>query len=351
MSTNEEKIREESNLAVRIRNKGLKLGFDSCGIIKLDAIHDYADRLEERLKLFPESGPFYKNFFRYACPQETYDWARSIIVCAFRYGKYRIPEGMGGLISKFYLYDYHLQKYSKDFAAAALFESYLKESGIKTVRNEYGGITAARWAAFKAGLGMIRKNNFFYTRHGSWVMFETWLTDQEMEYHETEVLPPCPDNCTKCIDACPTGALAIPYGTNAAACITYLTCWVKDAAPEHLRDKMGTWLYGCDVCQDVCPMNKGKWDEEEDYPHLDELVNYIGIEKLFEMDEEAFLKYIQPKFWYINQDRVWLWKCNAIRAMANSYEARYGDYIEKACHDNNKNVREMAVWARKKLGL
>lgn len=361
MSANEEKTREElggikqiinpENLAVTIRNKALELGFDSCGIIKVDAVRDYADRLEERMKLCPESRPFYENLFKYAYPRQTYDWARSIIVCAFRYGKYRIPEGVSGLIGKFYLYDYHLQKYSKEFSNAALFESYLQEAGLKTVRNEIAGIAAARWAAFKAGLGAIRKNNFFYTRHGSWIMFETWLTDQEMECSETEVLPPCPDNCTKCIDACPTGALAGPYETNAVECMTFLTCWVKDSAPEHLRDKMGTWLYGCDACQDACPMNKGKWDEEEDYPNLDELVNYIGIEKMFQMDEETFSKHIQPKFWYINQDRVWLWKCNTIRAMANSYEAKYGDYIRQACHDSNENVREMAVWACAKLGL
>lgn len=354
MSTDNKKIRDEldpENLAIKIRNKALELGFDSCGIVKVDAVRDYADRLEERIKLFPESRPLLEKFFKYAYPQKIYDWARSIIVCAFRYGKYRIPEGLGGLIGKFYLYDYHYQKYSKEFANAALFESYLQETGLKTVRNEFSGVTAARWAAFKAGLGIIRKNNFFYTKHGSWIMFETWLTDQEMECRETEVLSPCPDNCTKCIDACPTGALARPYETNAVKCMTFLTCWVKDLAPEHLRNKMGQWLYGCDECQDICPMNKDKWDEEEDYPNLNELTNFIGIEKMFEMDEKTFLNYIKPKFWYINQDRVWLWKCNAIRAMVNSYEDKYGEYIKKACHDNNENIRDMAIWACEKLGL
>ena len=72
---------------------------------------------------------------------------------------------------------------------------------------------------------------------------------------------------------------------------------------------------------------------------------------MFEMDEKTFLNYIQPKFWYISRDRAWLWKCNAVRAMANSYEVKYGDYIKQACHDTNERVREMAVWARKKLGL
>ncbi|WP_094605952.1 hypothetical protein SPSIL_055610 [Sporomusa silvacetica DSM 10669] len=98
-------------------------------------------------------------------------------------------------------------------------------------------------------------------------------------------------------------------------------------------------------------MNKDKWDEKEDYPNLDKLTNFIGIEKMFEMDDETFLNYIQPKLWYINQERAWLWKCNAIRAMVNSYEAKYGEYIKKACHNNNENVRDMAIWACEKLGL
>jgi len=338
------------NLAVKIRNKALKLGFDSCGIIKVDAVGDYAERLEERIKKFPESKPILENLLRFAYPQKTNDWARSIIVCMYSYGKYKVPKGIDSLIGKYYLFDYKLQKYSKEYANIDLFESYLKDLGLKTARETHG-VTAARWAALKAGLGVIRKNNFLYTRHGSWVILDTWLTDQEMECRETEVLPPCPDNCTKCIDACPTGALMEPYATNMATCVSRLTWSVKDLAPEHLRNLMGKWLYGCDVCQDVCPINKNKWTEEEDYPNLNELANHISLEKIYEMDEETFLNYIQPKFWYINQDRAWLWKCNAIRAMANSYEAKYGDYIKKACHDNNENVREMAVWARKKLGL
>jgi len=341
---------DPENLAGKIRNKALELGFVSCGIIKIDAVEDYADRLKERINLFPESKPIIENLFRFAHPQKTYDWAKSIIVCAYRYGKYKVPEGMDGLIGKYYLYEYKSWKYSKEFANITLFESYLKELGLKTARDARG-ITAARWAALKAGLGVIRKNNFFYTRHGSWIALETWVTDREMECHETETLPPCPKNCTKCVDACPTGALAQPYGMNAVNCITFLTWGVKDLAPEHLRNKMGKWLYGCDQCQDACPMNKNKWKEEEEYPNLHELTNYIDIEKIFEMDERTFLNHIQPRFPLINQERAWLWKCNAINAMANSYNAKYSKYIKKACHDENENIREIAAWVCKNLGL
>lgn len=172
-----------------------------------------------------------------------------------------------------------------------------------------------------------------------------------MEYLEKEVLPACPENCTRCIDACPTGALAGPYATNMLTCVSRLTWNVKDLIPEHMRSKMGKWLYGCDICQDVCPMNKKKWERKEDYPNLNELINYIGLEKIFEMDEITFLNCIQPRFWLIGRNKGWLWKCNAVRAMANSCDAKYNEYIKKALNDSDKNVRNMAAWACEKLGL
>ena len=229
---------DHNNLAVRIKNQAAELGFDLCGIIKVDAVADYADRLEDRVKTFPESKPLYGFTVKFAQPQKIHDWARSIIVLGYHYGKYKVPESAEGLIGKYYLFDYKFQKYSKEFKNIALFESFLNGLGLKTHRETHG-VTAARWAAMKAGLGVIRKNNFFYTRHGSWVILETWLTDQEMEYHEEETLPPCPENCTKCIDTCPTGALAEPYATNMAECISFLTWGVNKLVPEHLRDKMG----------------------------------------------------------------------------------------------------------------
>lgn len=135
---------------------------------------------------------------KYAFPEETYEWAKSVVVCITRYGKYKIPEHLEGLIGKYYLYDHKLQPSSKGFTDNDAFEAYLKELGLKTAK-ELHGVPSARWAAYKAGLGVIRKNNFFYTAHGSWMIIDTWLIDQELELIETPDLPDCPENCTKCV--------------------------------------------------------------------------------------------------------------------------------------------------------
>lgn len=339
------------NLAQTIRDKALKLGFDSCGIISVEAMEEYAECLEERIQLFPEARPVLAKLLGFAKPHAANEWARSIIVCVYRYGKYKVPAELDGLIGKFNLYDYRFQQYAKEHAQVELFETYLKDLGVRTARESIG-VTAGKLAAQKAGLGIIRKNNLFYNQHGSWVGIETWLADQSMECCATDVLPPpCPENCTACIDACPTGALAGPHLLNMSKCVSSLTYGAQDVVSGTVRTQMGKWLYGCDHCQDACPMNKNKWEEQEEYPKLKELTDYIELKRLSEMDEQTWLHNIRPRFWYIGEDRAWLWKTNAIRAMANCFDVSYSKYLEKACQNEHSKVREMAVWACEKVGL
>lgn len=340
------------NLAIKIKDKAIALGFDHCGIVKVDAVAEYALCLEERIKAFPESKPYYDYLSRLAAPQKNYDWAKSIIVCAARYGKYKVPENIDNYIAKLYLCGgYKQPNYSKEYSSITAFETFLTGEGIKFAK-ELLGITPARMCAVKANLGVIRKNNFLYTEHGSWVWLETWLIDKELEYAESEKkIPSCPPDCSKCIDACPTGALRSQFLTDMGTCIARLTYSQTGQAPEHLRDKMGKWIYGCDDCQNACPMNNGKWEEKEEYPRLDELTEYISPEKIAEMDEKTLVDIMTPLFWIIGKDKLWMWKCNAIRSMANSNDAKYNCYIKKLCDDDNENVRQAANWACEKLGI
>lgn len=339
-----------NNIEINIRNKALELGYDSCGIIKTDAVKEYADKLDERVACFPESKSSYENLYKYAFPEKAYAWAKSIIVCITRYGKYKIPDKISSMIGKYYLYDYKLQQYAKEYGANVKFEAYLNDLGLKTAK-ELHGVTSGRWAAAKAGLGVIRKNNFLYTKHGSWVLIDTWLTDREMELTEKPNLPACPKTCSKCVDACPTGALSGPFCTNIGTCITRLTWGIRDLVPEELRDKMGTWIYGCDECQNACPLNKSTWEEVDEYPHLNELAEKITLEKIVTMDDQTFEQAFLPRFWFIRPETAWMWKTNALRAMVNSYEPKYEKSIREACQDNHEKVREMAAWAYARVGL
>jgi len=109
-----------------------------------------------------------------------------------------------------------------------------------------------RAVAARAGLGWYGKNaNLIVPGHGSWVMLGEMVTDLDLEI-DSPLNRNC-GNCTICIDNCPTGAIVAPYTIHAPSCISFLTIELRDAIPLELRPKMQDWVYGCDVCQDVCP--------------------------------------------------------------------------------------------------
>lgn len=340
-----------NNIEELIKNKALELGYESCGIIKVADMEGYAERLRENSELFPELKTIYsQRFYPYAFPQQSHEWAKSIVICISRYGKYKLPANNSGHIGKIYWFTM-FDNNSKQNINRDLFEAYLTDLGLKTFYNSFPGTTCYRWAAQKAGLGVIRKNNFFYTKDGSWVTMSTWLIDKELELIDTSDLKPCPDNCTKCQDACKTGALAKPYATNMKKCMSYILCLAGELPPEELRDKTGKWLYGCDDCQDACPMNKNCWSETEDFPNLNEIAEYMSYEKILTADYNTLEKIIMPKFFYIQKENLWQWKVNAIIAMSNNFEPKYEKYLKDSCNDDHEKIREIANWACVKLGI
>lgn len=337
------------DLAVQIKDKALELNYEKCGLIRISDMQDYADKLRQRIKRIPEVKPYMEGFYSFANLQNNYPWAKSIVVCVRRIGEYRIPKHLQGLIGKNYLVDSRRDKQSKDYQDSINFEQYLQEKGLQTATKRDYGITALRWAAYKAGLGIIRKNNFFYTKNGSWTYLEAWLIDKELELVEQSSVRECPESCDLCIRSCPTSSLSEPYLMNMSTCVSRLTTrggW--DLPNERCNHLMGNWIYGCDVCQDVCPFNHNAWSEDEEFPNLEELGTHISLEKIIEMDYNFLREVIQPKFWYIERDKVWKWKTNALNAMLNSHQRSCDEFINIACNDENENVRRMAEWVKGK---
>ncbi|GHV80494.1 Fe-S oxidoreductase [Spirochaetia bacterium] len=334
--------------AESIRNKALELGYENCGIIPIAEVDDYTEKLDERVKRFPETKEKTENLYNFANLTKRFPWAASIVICISRYGKYHILPHLQGRIAKYYLTDSRTDEASPDYQASLAFEAYLNRIGLQTATERKFGITALRWAAIKTGLGTVRRNNFFYTpKGGSWVHMEAWLIDRELELKHRDTQKPCPKNCSLCIKACPTASLAEPYAMNRLSCVSSLTTWDGWDMPNEPHNKeIGGWIFGCDACQDACPFNNGKWVEDESFPGLDELGERISLEQIIEMDYGFLENVMAKKFWYVGKEKAYRWKINALNAMRNGYQERYAAYIEKACGDPNAEVRRMAEWVK-----
>ncbi|MDR3280680.1 MAG: hypothetical protein LBT23_09205 [Synergistaceae bacterium] len=333
-----------------IQQKADTLGIHKLGIIKLEAMLDYEDRLRERMGRIPNGEAIYGGFLRFADMRRSFPWAKSLVVAALHYGHYAIPQAAEGRFGKSYLVDMRFNPKSSGRQKIIALEDYMRELGIRTEGNEHPGITAMRWAAYKAGLGIIRRNNFFYTELGSWVRITAWATDAEMELISSPSLPECPTNCDRCVHACPVNSLSSAYTMNMATCISRLTTSGENAADDATNEKIGRWIYGCDVCQDVCPMNAGKWREDDDFPDLAELGEFLSPEKILGMSYDDIERLLARKFFYIKKEFLWKWRLNAINSMMNEDAQNAEPHLRRALSDENELVREHARRALGKSG-
>ena len=339
-----------TNKAEAIKAQALKIGYNGCGIIPVNFYQEFHDELDRRSEFFPHSAFFYDLIRPMAELHRKFSWAQSIVVALRRYDStYVIPAQLQGLIGRFYLVDSRLS-FSQEHANAEVFLQFMQSLDLRTVSTT--ALVPARWSAVRAGLGKFRINNFVYTPKGSWNVIDTWVVNETLDY-EPQVDNPnfvCPEECRKCIDACPTGALCAPHTMDATRCIAYLTYNARyglpELPPEELRGSMGEWLYGCDLCQLACPHNAKTWQEgTELFPEPWPLADFMKLDHLLAMDQETFDQKVQPRFWYMGKKNIWPWKSNAIRAMVNSGRAGYESYIENALEDTHPNVRAMAAWA------
>lgn len=336
--------------ALDIVEKAIELGFDKCGIIPVEQMGGYEVRLEERMNHFPQTKDKYEGFRRFAHLQKDYPWAKAIVVVSFWYGKYHIPNVVRDSVAKYYLMDGRKNRDSEGYKSSVAFEKYLTDCGLQVATERNFGITALRWAGMQAGIGIVRKNNFFYTEKGSYQYLEAFLIDRSLEYIVENSLRACSESCDLCRKACPTGSLEAPYMMCRNTCVSCLTTWDGwDLRVEPLQDKFGKWIYGCDACQDACPYNKNAWKEEETFPGLEEWSNHFSYEEIVLSDYDWLRSVVQPKLWYIPKGKEWRYKTNALNAMLNNYEPGYLPVIKKACQDEYAEVRDMAKWVLENL--
>jgi epoxyqueuosine reductase len=143
--------------------------------------------------------------------------------------------------------------------------------------------------ALRGGLGWIGKNtNIISKKKGSYFFIAEIIVDLELEYDQA-VTDHC-GNCTACIDSCPTDAIFEPYKLDASKCISYFTIELKDSIPDEFKNKMENWMFGCDICQDVCPWNRfSKHHNEPLFNPKSELLN-MTLNDWKELTEDTFKK-------------------------------------------------------------
>lgn len=363
------------DLARIAKSAAADAGFDRCGIAALgensfqELAHfpawieaGYAGEMEY-LKSRDEHGGL-----RRASPRSTAPWARSVIVCAINYDTQQpyssqvAHDRSRGWIARYAwsAQDYHDVVLKKLRQVEAKLCEGAKQSGLEaelTTRCYVDtGPHVERVYAKYAGVGWMGKNTCILNEKlGSWIFLGVILTSLEL-------LPDLPTadrcgTCTRCIDECPTHALIAPYKLDATRCISYLTIEKRGEIPQELRPGIGNHVFGCDICQDVCPWNNGARIAESAAPAgpfatdsglqpREELVN-PALEWLAEMGREKFQQTFKGS--PVKRAKYSGLRRNVAVAMGNSGKKEFLPQLQKLACDEDPVVHEHAEWALRRL--
>jgi epoxyqueuosine reductase len=277
-------------LSQQIKTEALKLGFTACGIAQADYLAEDADYLKTWLAEGKHGGMSYleRNLEKRTDPRLLFDKASSVIVVLLNYYPAETQDPALPQICKYaYGKDYHEVMKRK---LNQLLE-YINSGAIEKPVNgrsfaDSSAVLERRWAQ-RAGLGWLGKNcTLINPEFGSYCYIGGIIVDADLEY-DSPIENQC-GSCTRCLDSCPTNALEEPQHINAQRCITYLNLESKEEIPSELHAKLSNRLYGCDICQDVCP-----WNKKAQVTTVEE---FKPIEGLLELTAEDWLNMSEDEF-------------------------------------------------------
>ena len=323
-----------------VRRLGEELGLDAVGVARAEAYSDTERIIGERRArgLFAEM-KFTMAQPEVSCHPETLlPGARTVVSAALCYWRPEapLPRGHG-----------RLARYTWDDAYAELREK------LAVLGEHLGGTCRVlvdanqhvdREAAARSGVGFYGKNTLLITRrHGSWVVLGTLVTDVELT--PTPPLDTDCGDCRICIDACPTGALNEPGTLDSTRCLSY---WTQAAAPipEGYRADLGAQVYGCDICQDVCPWNRGVEKRRPDAPAAGAEPHVSLVEWLRAGEDDLRRRY--ARLYVPRNDGRWL-RRNALVAAGNVGGKEERALIEEYLSDADELLREHAAWALERI--
>jgi len=372
-----------------MRGVAVEAGFDLCGVAGLgDASEDEGERLGaaqfaawveagragemEYLKRRDEAGVLLRSAVQVAMP-----WARSVVVCALNYnaggplsiesadagagwiGRYawsgRTAEGdaasqEGGVVAGLAATDYHEELLAR---LRKMETALLEKVECETRCYVDTGPLVERAIAARAGIGWVGKNTCVLNEGlGSWLLLAVIVTSLPMG--EGVSIAAAADrcgSCTRCIDACPTDALVGERQMDASRCIAYLTIEKKGTIAENLRGQMGRQVFGCDICQDVCPWNqrgsrRGVVAVREGSRARAELIN-PALEWLAGMDAKAFKQWFKGS--PLERTRRKRLLRNVAIAMGNSEEKRFLPQLREWMQGEDEVLAETSEWAVRRM--
>lgn len=248
------------SLTEQIKDKAIAVGFDKVGVARAETLTDEGARLDAWLATgyHAEMQWLEREPEKRKSPAMIFAGAKSVVVVALNYFTPHEHEDSSakGKVSRYaWGDDYHdiLKEKLRELLA---FVETLDETIVGKICVDTAPMMDKAWA-IRAGLGWMGKHSNVITRElGSWIFIGELILNVELEY-ETELIEDYCGTCTKCLDACPTSAIVAPYVVDSKACLSYATIELRaPELPEAIKENLNGWLYGCDICQDVCPWNR-----------------------------------------------------------------------------------------------
>jgi epoxyqueuosine reductase len=332
-------------LTAAVRNEARRLGFGLVGVCPAVEPAGYS-RLGEWLDAGFGGEMRYLDDRRgaYAHPRHVLEGVRSLVVLGHGYRTEEpapVRPGFGRVSRYAWGTDYHDVLHDRLRTLAATVRRHRPEARVRGVVDS--APLLEREFAQLAGLGWIGKNTLLLNREwGSWFFLCVLLTDVELAYDAERETDHC-GTCTACLDACPTDAFTAPYVLDARRCISYTTIELREAIPDELRGGHGDWVFGCDVCQDVCPWNrKAPTTEEIAFAPLGES-NPLDLVALFDLDDEAFRRrFRHTPLWRAKRRGLLR---NAAIVLGNQRAVGAVAALERGSTDGEPLVREACAWA------
>ena len=269
--------------------KAKQIGFDLIGFAKAELLDDESQKLEQWLETGYQASMNYmeKNQYKRKDVKEILPNAKSVISLALNYYTPDLysNEKDSGKISRYaWGKDYHLIIWQK----LVELETLLKELEPELETLSYvdtGPVMDKAWAV-RAGIGWMGKHtNVINPEIGSWFFIATIITNYEFD--SSEIITDHCGTCTACIDACPTNAIVQEYVVDANKCISFQTIENKEEIPLELKGKFDNWIFGCDICQDVCPWNQ-KFSQNSWIKEFHPIVKELSYDEVMKLDNQTF---------------------------------------------------------------